>query len=178
MGRWLLLALLTLGWGSAFADRSTWMLRAETITPTDLQAHLEFIASDALEGHDTPSRGLDIAGRYIVSHLQRWGLKPAGENGTYYQTMTYQTATLQPTESRIEIGGRTFRYGEGFVARAVPLNTTARLVYVGDGWSHPAESLNPYEGLELQGAIMVTLASYPEPVQEMGVGEGTRDGMD
>ena len=169
MGRWLLLALLTLGWGSAFADRSTWMLRAETITPTDLQAHLEFIASDALEGHDTPSRGLDIAGRYIVSHLQRWGLKPAGENGTYYQTMTYQTATLQPTESRIEIGGRTFRYGEGFVARAVPLNTTARLVYVGDGWSHPAEGLNPYEGLELQGAIMVTLASYPEPVQEMGL---------
>lgn len=169
MRRWLLLVLLTLGWGSAFADRSTWMLHAETITPSDLQAHLEFIASDDLEGRDTPSRGLDIAGRYIVSHLQRWGLKPAGENGTYYQTMTLQTATLQPTESRIEIGGRAFRYGEGFVARAVPLNTTARLVYVGDGWSHPTEGINPYEGLELQGAIMVTHASYPKPVQEMGL---------
>ncbi|CUU38510.1 MAG: M28 family peptidase [Fimbriimonadales bacterium] len=169
MKRGLMLGLIALCWGLAFADRPTWMNSAETITPTDLRAHLEFIASDALEGRDTPSRGLELAGMYIVSHLQRWGLKPAGENGTYYQTMTYQTATVQTAESRIEIGGRAFRYGEGFVARAVPLNTTARLVYVGNGWSNPSKGIDPYEGLDLQDAIMVVHAGYPKPVQELGL---------
>lgn len=53
----------------AWADRPLWVSRAETITPTDLRAHLEFIASGALEGRDTPSRGLDLAGMYIVHQV-------------------------------------------------------------------------------------------------------------
>lgn len=72
MRRFLSLSLaLWLMW--AWADAPAWISRAETITPTDLRAHLEFIAADELEGRDTPSRGLDLAGMYIVSHLQRWG---------------------------------------------------------------------------------------------------------
>lgn len=169
MKRGIVIGLLAIAWVGLWADRPAWMTSAETIIPTDLRAHLEFIASDALEGRDTPSRGLDIAGRYIVSHLQRWGLKPAGENGTYYQTMTYQTNTLQAEASAIELAGRTFRYGQDFVARAIPLNTTAHLVYVGNGWSNPSKGVDPYDGLDLQDAIMVIYAGYPKPVQQMGL---------
>jgi hypothetical protein len=118
MRRFLSLSLaLWLMW--AWADAPAWISRAETITPIDLRAHLEFIASDELEGRDTPSRGLDLAGMYIVSHLQRWGVKPAGENGTYYQTLRFRTDSLNPAESRIRIGGQSFEYGVGFVARPV-----------------------------------------------------------
>jgi hypothetical protein len=111
----------------AWADAPAWISRAETITPTDLRAHLEFVASDELEGRDTPSRGLDLAGMYIVSHLQRWGVKPAGENGTYYQTLRFRTDAINPAETRIQIGGQSFEYGVGFVARPVALNATAPL---------------------------------------------------
>ncbi|HRH45413.1 MAG TPA: hypothetical protein PKY82_27490, partial [Pyrinomonadaceae bacterium] len=41
------------------------------ITAEQLRNHLEFIASDELEGRDTPSRGLDIAALYIAQHLKR-----------------------------------------------------------------------------------------------------------
>src|SRR5215216_3984016 len=58
---------------------------ANSINATELRDWLTFIASDELEGRDTPSRGLDIAARYIAQHLSSWGLKPAGDNGTFFQ---------------------------------------------------------------------------------------------
>lgn len=60
----------------------------ETVTGSRLKAHLEFIASDLLEGRDTPSRGLDIAAAYIAAQLKLWGVQPGGDNGTYFQKVT------------------------------------------------------------------------------------------
>lgn len=56
-----------------------------SINQSDLRAHLEFIASDELEGRYTPSRGLDIAARYIAAQLALYGAKPGGVKGTYFQ---------------------------------------------------------------------------------------------
>ena len=55
------------------------------ISESLLRAHLEFIASDDLGGRRTPSRGLDLAARYLASQLQRIGLEPAGGDGSYFQ---------------------------------------------------------------------------------------------
>lgn len=144
------------------------MARAETITPLELQAHLEFIASNELEGRNTPSRGLNIAGLYIVSHLKRWGVKPAGENGTYFQALRYRIESLDPRETRIQVGERAFELGRDFVARPVALETTASLVYVGNGWSNPAQGIDPYAGLDVRGKVLVVQAGYPREVSEHG----------
>jgi hypothetical protein len=167
---WLLLTAI------ALADRPAWMTSADTITPTDLQAHLEFIASDALEGRDTPSRGLDLAGMYIVSHLKRWGLKPGGENGTYYQTLTIRTDRVKTDSSVVRVGEREFRYGEGFVARATPLSTTAQTVYVGYGWSNPTQSIDPYKGLDVRDKVLVVLSGFPRAVAQMGTERAQAEG--
>ncbi len=162
-GLWLLVVSV------ASADRTTWMSRAETITANSLQAHLEFIASDALEGRDTPSRGLDIAGLYIVAHLKRWGVKPGGENGTYFQPLIYRTDTLRPDETQLRIAGREFRYGTDFVARPVALNGSAPMVFVGNGWSNPQAGVDPYANLEVKGKVMIVVAGYPREVVQMGL---------
>ncbi len=57
------------------------------ITANSLRGHVSFLASDALEGRDTPSRGLDIAGEYIASQFRRLGLEP-GNGDSYFQTVT------------------------------------------------------------------------------------------
>ena len=49
-----------------------------------LTSIVSFLASDALEGRDTPSSGLTIAAEYIASEFRRAGLKP-GPGGTYFQ---------------------------------------------------------------------------------------------
>ncbi len=57
----------------------------ERISADSLRGHLSFIASDALEGRNTPSRGLDIAAEYIAAQFRRAGLEPIGDDG-YFQT--------------------------------------------------------------------------------------------
>jgi hypothetical protein len=58
------------------------------ISADSLRAHLSFIASDLLEGRDTPSRGLDVAAEYIAAQFRRAGLEPVGGDG-YFQTANW-----------------------------------------------------------------------------------------
>src|SRR5580704_1904351 len=57
----------------------------DRISAQSLQGHVWFLASDLLEGRDTPSRGLDVAAEYIAAQFRRAGLKPVGDDG-YFQT--------------------------------------------------------------------------------------------
>src|SRR6202140_2022261 len=57
----------------------------DRISAQSLQGHVWFLASDLLEGRDTPSRGLDVAAEYIAAQFRRAGLKPVGDEG-YFQT--------------------------------------------------------------------------------------------
>jgi hypothetical protein len=59
-----------------------------SISADSLRGNLSFIASDLLEGRDTPSRGLDIAALYIAAQFRRAGLAPAGgaAGEGYFQT--------------------------------------------------------------------------------------------
>lgn len=78
----------------------------EAIGANTLRGHLSFLASDLLEGRDTPSRGLDLAAEYIASQFRRFGLEPAGDQGTYFQNAPYVKVT-QPMDGfhlRIETG--------------------------------------------------------------------------
>lgn len=80
------------------------------ITANVLKGHISFLASDALEGRDTPSKGLDVAAEYIASQFRRDGLEPAGDDG-YFQTAEYAMVT-QPTEGlevTLTSGGKTWK---------------------------------------------------------------------
>jgi len=65
----------------------------DRISGDSMRGHLSFIASDQLEGRDTPSRGLDIAAEYIAAQFRRAGLEPAGDDG-YFQTAMFASSEL------------------------------------------------------------------------------------
>ncbi|MBS1559566.1 MAG: M28 family peptidase [Bacteroidetes bacterium] len=68
---------------SAFAQEPVATRYAEMITPADLKENLTIIASDALEGRYTGSRGQKMAAAFIANHFETVGLvTPA--NGSYY----------------------------------------------------------------------------------------------
>jgi len=66
------------------------------IRAASLRGDLSFLASDLLEGRDTPSRGLDIAAEYIAAQFRRAGLEPGGDDGFY------QTARMATSETNKE----------------------------------------------------------------------------
>ena len=74
---------------------ATWLNAVSTISPSALRAHVSFLASDALEGRATPSRGLDIAAEYIAAQFRRAGLEPAGDDG-YFLTAVVTPQVVDP----------------------------------------------------------------------------------
>jgi len=69
------------------------------VTANSLRGTVSFLASDLLEGRDTPSRGLDIAGEYIASQFRRLGLEPAGDDG-YFQSVVVRPEDADSPKSR------------------------------------------------------------------------------
>lgn len=69
----------------------------ERVSADSLKGHVSFLASDALEGRGTPSRGLNIAAEYIASQFRRAGLEPA-VNGSYFQTTMYKAPRAEKEE--------------------------------------------------------------------------------
>lgn len=139
----------------------------EGITAAQMKDYLEFIASDELEGRDTPSRGLDIAAKYIASHLSRWGLKPAGDNGTFFQSFPLRRTKIDPTNTWGELNGKKLAFGDDFyVPVATPGTFRAPLVYVGNGWLLKAKNINPYQGLTIKDRIVLLSTAPPKGMSQ------------
>jgi len=68
----------------------------DRVSADSLRGHLSFIASDMLEGRNTPSRGLEIAAEYIAAQFRRAGLEPAGDAGgeSYFQTSEWSVGPI------------------------------------------------------------------------------------
>ncbi|MEJ7710329.1 MAG: hypothetical protein WKF84_10810 [Pyrinomonadaceae bacterium] len=99
---------------------------AEGITAAQLKDYLEFIASDELEGRDTPSRGLNIAAKFIATNLSRWGVKGAGDSsGGYFQKIDLRLVKFDTDKSRIEMGGQILKLGQDFLSQPIPAEVQA-----------------------------------------------------
>lgn len=72
----------------------------DRIQANALRGDLSFLASDLLEGRNTPSRGLDIAAEYIAAQFRGAGLEPVA-GGSYFQTA--RMAVLEPDFSGFEL---------------------------------------------------------------------------
>jgi hypothetical protein len=103
----------------------------DRISADSLRGHLSFIASDALEGRNTPSRGLDITAEYIAAHFRRAGLEPVGDDG-YFQTadwlsvdrsMTGFRFHLKSGEEAVEVGANqvSFTFPQALTMSSAPV---------------------------------------------------------
>lgn len=138
----------------------------EAITAAQMKETLAFIAADEMEGRDTPSRGLDMAAKFIAYNLARWGFKPAGDNGTFFQTFMLQRGQLDASQTKVEFGGQMFKAGEDFIARPMQGSAKAALVYVGHGLVVKSKNINAYDGLDVKDKIIVAAeGAFPKGVQ-------------
>ncbi|HUR97725.1 MAG TPA: M20/M25/M40 family metallo-hydrolase [Pyrinomonadaceae bacterium] len=135
------------------------------VTANQLKEHLTFIASDELEGRDTPSRGLDIAAMYIAQHLGTWGIKPAGDRGSYFQKFALKSSKIAPAATSVEFAGQAYEYGKDFLTSTVDANIAdTPAVFAGYGWVIKSKNINPYEGISVKDKIVVVVNSLPKGV--------------
>lgn len=78
---------------------------SETISKSEIEGHIYFLADDLLKGRDTGSPELDIAASYLANSFRRYGVKPNPLTGTYYQEVKLKQ-TFPPKNSTLEINNQ------------------------------------------------------------------------
>jgi Zn-dependent M28 family amino/carboxypeptidase len=157
----------------AFATTSAAQTPADVASAARVKADVEFLASDLLQGREAGSPGYDIAANYVAAQFALLGLKPAGEAGTWFQTVPL--IAFRPADE----GSYVVRGPDGTTAPLVfgeevltgrgggpsDIQVSAPLVFAGYGVVAPERGRDDYAGLDLKGKIAVVLSGGPPGLQ-------------
>jgi Peptidase family M28 len=146
----------------------------DSITPTELRMHLEFLASDELGGRYTLSPNFPIAARYLAAHLEAYGFRGAGDNG-FLQTFEVVSAKPDPRHNALTltVGDKTTSYGFGDVYPFDAISTGSAqgaIVFVGSGISSPSQKHDDYAGLDVKGKIVLIAPGTPADIDRSKLG--------
>jgi hypothetical protein len=92
------------------------------ITANDLMSRVYPFADDSMGGRALGTHFNNKGTDYIAAELKRLGLKPAGDNGTYFQDVGVFTRALDPA-STLTVDGTAYKAGNDFVAALPNLMT-------------------------------------------------------
>jgi aminopeptidase YwaD len=136
-------------------------LSATAQTPTEnIQATVEFLADDRLEGRATGSRGEEIAANYIANRFAAMNLEPAGENSGYFQVFDFSAGKVAGANNFIIHDGRQLAAQPVFLTGNAQLKSD--VVAVGYGITAPELNYDDYNGVDVQGKIALIQLSTPE----------------
>jgi hypothetical protein len=104
------------------------------ITPADLRARLYAFADDSMQGRRAGTPGDVKTTEWLAAAARRIGLEPAGEDGTFFQTVPLVMRRLDPA-SGLTVEGTTFRAWDDLIPRDQGKGTRpvdgARAIYAG-----------------------------------------------
>jgi Zn-dependent M28 family amino/carboxypeptidase len=134
-----------------------------------IRAHVKFLADDLLEGRGTGTRGGDIAANYIAAQFALYGLKPAGDDGTYLQKVDFTGVLTQPGSSfslRPSHGAPLdLKLGDDYVTnnqtQTDSVDIDAPVVFVGYGIEAPEYRWNDFKGVDVKGKVVLVIVNEP-----------------
>ena len=134
-----------------------------------IRAHVKFLSSDLLEGRGMGQRGSDIAAEYIATQFALDGLKPAGDQGTYFQEVPMVSVTTLPdtTLSLVPKNGEPLQLKnlDDFVihneTQKEVADIDAPIVFVGYGITAPEYKWDDYKGVDLKGKVALLFVNEP-----------------
>ena len=130
---------------------------------------MRFLADDLLEGRGTGARGHRLAALYAATQLEGLGLEPAGDDGTYFQSMRLTRARTRERDCSLVLFGdgqhRGLAYGSDYVMVVDPAGPDAALrapvAFGGFGVTAPEEHYDDYAGIDVHGKIVACLEGAP-----------------
>jgi hypothetical protein len=141
---------------------------AERIRADDILRDVSVLASDANMGRRTPfpglaSPGYDSAAHYVATFLRKAGVRPMGDDGTYFQHYTVTRSTLDTTKVTGAIGSERLTWGDDFIVHSflVPGVREANVIFVGNGIRLLKRNVDPYAGFDVKGKWLLVSGAPP-----------------
>jgi hypothetical protein len=105
---------------------------ASGISAADLMTRLYIFADDSMMGREAGTPGNVKGTDYIAREVARLGLRPAGDNGTFFQTIPFKRRSIDPA-SRITINGAALAGGSDWAILPGPATPAGTLPVVYGG---------------------------------------------
>lgn len=142
------------------------------VNENNLKASLEFLASDVLEGRETATNAEKVSALYLATTLQKYGIEPFGDDGTYFQKFDVSvekfesSSKLMLTDSKGIVIKELFPAEDfGRFSRSYPdssfLNQNTKLIFAGYGITAPEYNYDDYKDIDVKGKTVVLLMDEP-----------------
>ena len=136
-----------------------------TVSKSNIEGHIYFLASDELKGRETGSPEIDIAASYLANTMRRYGVQPAN-NCSYYQDVELQKVTAA-NKMAIEINNITSERLMALKAQNITHSGTA--VYVNYGLAED------YKKKDVKGKLVIAKAGTEEKTDAMSAFRGRNE---
>ena len=143
---------------------------AASIDAEKIRAHVRFLSLDLLEGRGPGTRGAEIAAEYIATQYALNGVEPAGDNGTYFQSVPLFAVHTDEEKTRFALAPATgqpvdLAYGTEIVSKdqtgQSSADIDAPIVFVGYGIDAPEYNWDDYAGVDVKGKVALVIVSEP-----------------
>jgi Zn-dependent M28 family amino/carboxypeptidase len=155
----------------AQAGNSGGIQKYETsINPENIRAHVKFLSDDLLEGRYPGLRGGELAAKYVATQFAIDGLKPAGDDGTYFQNINFVGMKVRGEETSFSFIPRSgdsmpLRYADDYTVANQTLTPSvdidAPIVFVGYGVTAPEFNWDDYAGIDVKGKVILCIVGDP-----------------
>lgn len=142
------------------------------ISSHPLLEYVRELTSDKYAGRLTGTPGYDASAAWVAGLLQDWGVRPAGDGGTWFQafpnpyTLVLPDGEVSlhiPQKNSKDVIRKYFRYEDEFIPGGTSGSgeVTAEVVYVGYGITAPELGFDEYKGLDVKGKIVLMEPEIP-----------------
>lgn len=137
--------------------------------------YVKEMASPRLKGRLTGTAEYDASAEWTAKLLAGWGIKPAGDKGTWLQTFPNPYTLVLPGSElvlHVPAGAATIKRPYVLEQEYFPGSTsdtgtiTAEVVYVGYGITAPELNYDDYQGVDVKGKIVLMEPEVPFPPTE------------
>ena len=125
----------------------------ETVSKSDIEGHIYFLADDVLKGRETGTSEFKIAASYLANSFRRYGVKPNPKTGTFYQDVKLKRVS-PPKEASIEINNQVI-YDYAFI-NAAAMTSNEDAVFLNYGLEAD------YAGKNVNGKVIIVKAGSSE----------------
>jgi len=141
-----------------------------SISSHKLLAYVQELASEKYEGRLTGTKGYADSAAWVISHFQKWGIAPGGDEKTYLQsfpnpyTLVFEDCGLalhMPIKNTVI--KKYYEYEEEFIPGSTSGSgeVTAEVIYTGYGISAPELGYDDYQGFDVKGKIVLLEREVP-----------------
>src|SRR5436309_2435389 len=125
---------------------------------------VKYLASDEMKGRGDGSPELDQAAAYIESQFRSWGLRPMGDNNSYFQNFEITTGAQIGPKTDVRLNATQLRINEDFVP--IRFSSSAEVegpvVFAGYGITAPELNYDDYQGVDVTGKVVIVLRHQPQ----------------